>query len=281
MAPDGVEVRSAAQWRGRPQVPYGLYLEELTWEEAEPILGADPLVVIPVGAAAKEHGPHLPLGTDRIIAEYCTRQLVTRLPVLAMPTVTYGYFPHFSPFPGSTHLEADTFEAMMKELILSVHRHGPRRFFVLNTGVSTYPVLEIVARDLDRFHRIVVGVTRIGDLGAHRTSGLLSQPKGSHADEHETSLLMAIAPAVVRRDRAPREIPDRPDARGLFVPPMYHRDLGPGHSATGVYGDATLATSVKGVAIAEAIVDDLVTAAELLRTVQVAPARPGIPYRGS
>jgi hypothetical protein len=41
-----------------------VFLEELTWAEAEPILRLDPLVVIPVGAGAKEHGPHLPLGTD-------------------------------------------------------------------------------------------------------------------------------------------------------------------------------------------------------------------------
>jgi creatinine amidohydrolase len=277
MAPKDAVASPEVPWPGRPGTPRGAYLTDLTWEEAEPILRADPLVVVPVGAAAKEHGPHLPLGTDRIMADYLTRQLAERVPVLVMPTVTYGYFPHFSPFPGSTHLEARTFEAMMKDLVLSMHRHGPRRFLVLNTGVSTFPVLEVVARDLDRVHRILVGVTRIGDLGAHRTAGLLSQPRGSHADEHETSLMLAIAPEVVRREKAAREIPDRPDTRGVFVPPMYHREMGPGHSATGVYGDATLATPEKGAAIAAAIVDDLVAAAERLRLVPVAPSRAGIP----
>jgi len=253
-------------------------LENLTWDEAEPLLRADPLVVVPIGAAAKEHGPHLPLGTDRIIAEYLARRLAERVPVLVMPTVTYGYFPHFSPFPGSTHLEATTFQAMMKDLILSMHRHGPRRFLLLNTGVSTYPVLEIVARDLDRVQRILVGVTRIGDLGAQRTAGLLDQPRGSHADEHETSLLLAIAPGVVRLEKLARELPDRADSRGLFVPPMYHREPGPGYSATGVYGDATLATPEKGTVIAEAMVEDLVAAAERLRTADAATPRPGLPW---
>ncbi|HET7263775.1 MAG TPA: creatininase family protein [bacterium] len=257
--------------------PRGVFLEELTWTEAEPLLRADPLVVIPIGAGAKEHGPHLPLGTDRIMAEYLARRLAERVPVVVLPTVVYGYFPHFSPFPGSTHLEARTFQAMMTELVLSIHRHGPRRFLFLNTGVSTYPVLEIVARDLDRVHRLLVGVTRIGDLGAQRTTGLLAQPRGSHADEHETSLLLAIAPEAVRTGKLAREIPDRPDARGVFVPPMYHRDPGPGHSATGVYGDATLATVEKGRVIAEAMVEDLVAAAERLRTAPAASPRPGIP----
>jgi len=255
----------------------GVYLEQLTWTEAEPLLRADPLVVIPIGAGAKEHGPHLPLGTDHIMADYLARRLAERVAVVVMPTVVYGYFPHFSPFPGSTHLEAATFQAMMTELILSIHRHGPRRFLVLNTGVSTYPVLEIVARDLDRVYRLLVGVTRIGDLGAQRTAGLLQQPRGSHGDEHETSLLLAIAPDVVRTGKLAREIPDRPESRGVFVPPMYHRVPGPGYSATGVYGDATLATADKGRVIADAMVDDLVAAAERLRTAHTAATRTGIP----
>jgi len=256
----------------------GVYLEDLTWAEAEPILGSDPLVVIPIGAAAKEHGPHLPLGTDHIMADYLARKLAERVNAVIMPTVTYGYYPHFSAFPGSTHLEANTFGAMMKEIILSMHRHGPRRFFVLNTGVSTFPVLEIVARDLDRIHRLLIGVTRIGELGEQRVSGLLRQPKGSHADEYETSLLLAIAPTVVRREKVSAEIPDRPDSRGVFVPAAYHRESGPGHSDTGVYGDATLGTTEKGVTIAAALVDDLVAAAERLRTAPWVPSRPGIPW---
>ena len=260
-----------------PGARRGVYLEHLTWAEAEPLLRADPLVVVPIGAGAKEHGPHLPLGTDHIMADYLAGRLAERVAVVVMPTVTYGYFPHFSPFPGSTHLEAATFQAMMRELILSMHRHGPRRFLLLNTGVSTYPALEIVARDLDRVHRLLVGVTRIGELGALRAAALLGQPKGSHADEHETSLMLAIAPHVVRTGKLAREIPDRADARGMFVPPMYHREPGPGYSETGVYGDATLATAEKGRVIADAIVEDLIAAAERLRTAPAAAPRAGIP----
>jgi creatinine amidohydrolase len=199
------------------------------------------------------------------------------VPVVVLPTVTYGYYPHFTAFPGSTHVEANTFAAMVKEIILSMVRHGPRRYFILNTGVSTFPVLEIVARDLDRVHRLLVGVTRIGDLGGQRVSGLLTQPKGSHADEYETSLLLAIAPQVVREDRLAAEILERPASRGLFVPAAYHREPGPGYSATVVYGDATLASREKGENIVAAVVDDLVAAAERLRTAPSATPRSSIP----
>jgi creatinine amidohydrolase len=255
-----------------------VFLETLTWVDAEPILRADPLVVIPIGAGVKEHGPHLPLGTDRIMADYLARRLADRVAVVVLPTVTYGYYPHFTAFPGSLHLEAATFGAMVREIILSMVRHGPRRFLILNTGVSTFPVLEIVARDLDRVHRLLVGVTRIGELGRQRTAGLMKQPRGSHADEHETSVMLAIAPEVVRRELLTAEIPDRPDTPAVFVPAAYHREPGPGHSATGVYGDATLASQDKGKEIIDAMVEDLVVAAERLRTAPAPEPRPGIPW---
>jgi len=247
---------------GRP----GVFLEDLTWDEAAPRLAGDPLIVLPVGAAAKEHGPHLPLGTDRLLAEYLASQLAERVPAVILPTLTYGYYPAFVEFPGSTHLEAATFGRVARDIVLSVHRHGPRRFLVLNTGVSTTPVLEVVARDLNRLHRLLVGVTRIEDLGARALEGLLTQPAGSHADEYETSLMLAIAPDAVRRDRLVREIGERPRVRGLIAPAAFRRAPGPGHSETGVYGDATLATRDKGERIIAALVPALVEAAEYVRT---------------
>lgn len=246
----------------------GVFLEALTWKEAEPLLRADPLVVLPVGAGAKEHGPHLPLGTDRILADYLARRLAERVAAIVMPTVTYGYYPHFTEVPGSTHLEAATFAALVTETILSVRRHGPRRFFVLNTGVSTFPALEVVARDLERRHGLLVGVTRIEELGRSRITGVLQQRAGSHADEHETSLLLAIAPEVVRRGLARAEFPERPRPPATFVPASI-RVTGDGRvSGGGVYGDPTLATGEKGTIIAEAMVEDLVIAAEALRVVR-------------
>src|SRR5690349_17305814 len=101
----------------------GVYLETLTWTEAEPLLRADPLIAIPIGAAAKEHGPHLPLGSDHVMAEYVARRVAGQVAVVVLPAVVDGYFPHFSPFPGSADLEASAFQGMMAEVILSILRH--------------------------------------------------------------------------------------------------------------------------------------------------------------
>jgi creatinine amidohydrolase len=241
----------------------GTYLERMTWPDAAAVFRRDPLIVLPVGAAAKEHGPHLPLGTDRILADYLAARIAERIPAVIAPAVTYGYYPHFTKFPGSTHLEAATFGAAVREIVLSLHRHGPRRFLILNTGFSTFPVLEVVARDLRQEVGLLVGVTRIEELGGRALEGLLEQPAGSHADEYETSLLLAIAPDAVRTERAVREIADRPRLPGLFVP---GGPAPPDRGGRGVYGDATLATREKGERILAVLVPAVLAAAEHLRT---------------
>jgi creatinine amidohydrolase len=253
----------------------GVYLERLTWLEAAECFDRDPLIVLPVGAAAKEHGPHLPLGTDHILANTLAARLAERVPCLVAPTVTYGYYPSFADFPGTTHLEAATFGGMVREIVASLHRHGPRRFLILNTGVSTFPVLEIAARDLRRNQTLLVGVTRIEDLARPAFEGLLEQPAGSHADEYETSVVLAIAPDMVRQERAVREIPERPNVRGLFIPSPLRApaqstsEPRSDEGGSGVYGDPTLATAEKGERILAAVVAALVAAAEYLRTAPV------------
>ena len=58
----------------------GAWLERLTWIEAETLLRRDPVVVLPLGAAAKEHGPHLPLNNDALIAEWLASEVAARQP---------------------------------------------------------------------------------------------------------------------------------------------------------------------------------------------------------
>src|SRR5881394_2543129 len=114
----------------------GVWLEELTWPEAKQRFDADADVVIPIGAASKAHGAHLPLKTDALTARALAQKLIERLPVVAAPVVGFGYYPAFTGFAGSQHLSADTFVALMRELIGNLRDQGVRRIAILNTGVS-------------------------------------------------------------------------------------------------------------------------------------------------
>ncbi len=211
----------------------GVWLEDLTWPEAKARFEAGALVVVPVGAAAKAHGPHLPLKTDAVTARALAQRLIDRLPVVAAPVVGFGFYPAFTTFAGSQHLSADTFKALLAELLGNLRSHGVRRLVILNTGVSTEkPIDEVAsgAADLLAVHMRGLGGS---------AEKLLAVADGGHADERETSVMLALDPRSVRVDR-------------LVLQGPFDR--------TGATGDPSRATAFKGERILAARIDDIVTA---------------------
>src|SRR5262249_10187420 len=143
----------------------GVWLEDLTWPEADARFRAGAIVVVPVGAAAKEHGRHLPLSTDALVARELARRVAEELPVLVAPVVSFGYYPAFVGYPGSQHLRAETFVALLTDVFVGLIRQGVTRIAVINTGVSTEAPLRIAVRDVYATHRIRVAVADIRGLG--------------------------------------------------------------------------------------------------------------------
>ena len=211
----------------------GAWLEDLTWQEAKARFDGGAVVVVPVGAASKAHGPHLPLKTDALTARALAQRLIGRLPVVAAPVVGFGFYPAFTSFAGSQHLGADTFKALMRELLGNLRGHGVWRIAILNTGVSTEAPLDEVASELGE-----VAVLHMRLLGA-KAEQLFDNREGGHADERETSVMLALDPRSVRMDRLAPE--------GDF-------------ETTAATGDATLASAFKGERLLAARVDDMVAA---------------------
>jgi creatinine amidohydrolase len=211
----------------------GVWLEDLTWPEAKARFEAGMPVVIPVGAASKAHGPHLPLKTDALTARALAQKLIERLPMIAAPVVGFGFYPAFTAFAGSQHLSAATFKALLAELLGNLRGHGVARIVLLNTGVSTEkPIDEVAAGATDLL------VLHMRGLGA-AADRLLDVAEGGHADERETSVMLALDPRSVRMERLKLE--------GAF-------------EQTGATGDPTRATAFKGERILAARVDDMVAA---------------------
>src|SRR5690606_7563920 len=115
-----------------PRPRTGFRLADLTWIEAADLLGDGIPVLLPFGAAAKAHGPHLPLGTDRLVAEVVAERLLVAMPVLVARTNGLGFLPALIDYPGSQHLGAATCRAMATELIEGFLRHGAGRVVLLN-----------------------------------------------------------------------------------------------------------------------------------------------------
>ncbi|MDH3717640.1 MAG: creatininase family protein, partial [Planctomycetota bacterium] len=183
----------------------GRYLEKLSWPEAEVALRESAVVVLPIGAGSKEHGLHLPLNTDWLLAQYFVDRVLQDVPALALPTLNYGYYPAFREYPGSIDIQRDTFTATVVDIAQSVARHGARRFYVLNTGISTNWALE-PARQKLATENIVMEYTDLRLLIEEVADDVRQQPAGTHADEIETSMLLYIRPEVVRMELAQRDI---------------------------------------------------------------------------
>ncbi len=252
----------------------GAYLAPLTWPEVEAALRALPVVLIPIGAAAKEHGLHLPMENDAILAEYLTRRVVERAPVLAMPPLTYGYYPAFVDYPGSVCLSLETSRDLVIEVCTSLAKHGARRFYALNTGLSTCRALEPARVTLEE-DGLLLEYTRLTEALGPIEERVAEQEGGTHADEIETSMMLYIRPDVVRMERARKDYAAAPGRRRLTRDPQAADGV---YSPTGAWGDPTLATVEKGRIVVEALVDHLVAVIEAFARPDYEPAPPDLRY---
>jgi creatinine amidohydrolase len=229
------------------------FVERLTWDEVRRRIQDGAPAILPIGAATKQHGFHLPLNTDRLQAEWLAARIAEPADALIWPTLTYGHYPAFVEYAGSSNLSASTFEALVREIAVEILRGECRKLFVLNTGISTLaPVDRALARlDGNRvMHLWIHGGPRYPRVAKE----LAQQGHGTHADELETSLMLALAPQLVDMARAEASPVVAQDTPGPLTP---SEPNSPNYSRSGSYGDPTLATSAKGEMLLAAMLDDL------------------------
>jgi creatinine amidohydrolase len=242
----------------QPPARVGVLLEDLTWQQAEKALTRQTVVVIPLGAGAKEHGPHLKLSNDFIMAEYLKRRVVESADVVVAPTVNYSFYPAFLSYPGSTSLISETARDMIVQICRTLAAYGPRKFYVLNTGISTLVPLRKAAAILS-IDSITMRFADLGVLLADVEKQVSKQEGGTHADEIETSMMLYMAPATVDMSKA---VKDFHPSRGRLVRDSTQAGT---YSATGIWGDPTLATREKGEKVTEALVAGILRDIQQLR----------------
>lgn len=243
----GVAVLLATLPKAQPK-PKGIFLENTTWLEAEKILTPETVVVIPLGAASKEHGSHLPLNTDWLQAEYFKHAIAERADVVIAPTISYGYYPAFLEYPGSTSVGEPTARSMIIDICKSISGYGPKRFYFINVGVSTVRPLERAEKELKQQGILIDWSSDVFPITPNLA--WFEKSEGSHANEFETSVMLFIAPHVVNMSKAARDYTVDPDPRhGLTRDPNNSNGT---YSPTGIWGDATRATKEKGKAAVEA-----------------------------
>ncbi len=179
--------------------------------------------------------------------------------VIIAPTINYNFYPSFVDYPGSTHLRLETARDMIVDIVRGLARFGPRKFYVLNTGVSTLRPLAAAAEVL-RAEGLDFTYTDILNVGAEAERQVRQQARGTHADEIETSMMLYMFPDRVDMSKAVKD--DSPQGTGGLS-----RVQGDGrtYSPSGTWGDATLATREKGRVVVEAMVAGMLREIDALR----------------
>jgi creatinine amidohydrolase len=228
-----------------------LGLDELSWIDVAAQLARDSRLIVPIGAL-EQHGPHLPLGTNVLIARRIAVDLSQEFAVLRAPTIYYGVnVGSARAYAGTATLRQKTLHRSLNELLAAWEGHGITEF-ILVTAHRHEAHLDALATLLTR--RARVRVISIWDVDV--ADLLEGQPGPLHGCEAETSVMLYLHPELVRMERA-RDFELTPKAfkrymRGqLPVPP-------PG--GAGVVGRPTLATTAKGEAIYRRIIGAVRTA---------------------
>ena len=226
------------------------------------------IAVLPV-AATEQHGPHLPLSVDSVLADGIVAaslpHLAPELSVLFLPTQAVGLSPEHARFPGTLTLRAETVLRLWTDIGESVAAAGVRKLLLFNSHGGQVSVLDLVARDLRaRLNLLVYSCSwfnlPLNDAQGQDLNALFSAEEhrfGIHGGEIETSMMLALAPQRVQMDQA-RHFASTAQARAQQFP-----ILGNGHSAklgwqtqdyhpAGAVGNAAAATAAKGDALVQA-----------------------------
>jgi creatinine amidohydrolase len=241
----------------------------LTWPEMNEAIAAQKLVILPTGST-EQHGRHLPLDVDAFLCESVCLEVGRRAPdrVLVLPPISYGLNLHHIDFPGTIHIEPETFIAFCLNITKSVAYHGFEKILLVNGHGSNSPLVDLVARKTVLATRSLCFATGYFAFLREAFEAIRESPVVAHADELETSLYLHLAPERVKMDLAAADT----DRTGRFVSsdstgnyPVRFNDYWGRWTSTGVHGDPTRATAEKGRVLFEAAVQGLVQLADELR----------------
>lgn len=210
-------------------------LARLTWPGVEASV-----VAVPLGST-EQHGPHLPLDTDTRIAAALADRLAGRVPgVVVAPPVPFGASGEHESFPGTLSLGQAAVEHALVELVRSAGRWADKMLVVNAHGGNAEPLRRAVAT--------------LRSEGRDARSWSPAHGGDAHAGRTETSLMLALAPELVRLDRA---APGNPAPLADLVESIRAGSVR-AVSANGVLGDPAGATAREGEAVLDRLVTDLV-----------------------
>ncbi|MCX8205411.1 MAG: creatininase family protein [Candidatus Nezhaarchaeota archaeon] len=239
-------------------------LAEMSWDQVKDLLAKTDVVLVPVGSL-EQHGLHLPLETDTILASEVARRAAVKAEVALAPTIPFGFSVEHMNFPGTISLSPETLMRVIEDVSRSLIHHGFKKIFFINGHGGNVGVLTAAIQSLKGEFEAVFGLINIWELAMSEFQELRESEPGKmgHADEFETSLLLRVDASKVRIDEMKIEQRSK-FSTALSLDPFILTDKvrvawrAEEFSRTGVIGDPSKATWEKGEKLLNSIVENLV-----------------------
>jgi creatinine amidohydrolase len=246
-----------------------ILMQEMSWVAYQKRIEAGALILLPVGAT-EQHGPHLPMGTDALLASAVAKEVAGMLDAIVAPVVAFGYKSQpkmggGNHFCGTTSLDADTLSHLLRDILKEFARHGARRIVLINghyeNMMFTMEGVDLAMRELryDGVKDLEIMRLEYWDFTRPETLAQVF-PAGfpgyalEHAAVIETSLMLHFYPDLVELDQIPTDGPaefppyDMYPTRPAWVP------------CSGVLSPATGAAAEKGALLAADYANGVVSA---------------------
>ena len=244
-----------------------IYFKDLSWPQLQEAAERKTIILLPVGTI-EEHGKHLPVSTDEIIAtevaKAAAEAVADEIPVLVTPTIWTGYsVKQMTRWPGTIRVKPETLIALIVDVCASLIESGFDRIIVLSSHGNHTGILRVVAREVADEHGVHIAITNPASMAAEAFSRIRESEAGGsiHAGEYETSLMLHFGEPV---DMSQATDQDHFNYHTEFVSgdnfvggsKVYWSTWGLQESQTGAYGDATGASAEAGKALMDAIVEN-------------------------
>lgn len=269
LRPRRIPTKTAKYWGANVKLSSHVW-NELRSPELAAAKEAGAVVLVPIGAT-EQHGAHLPVNTDIVTATSVSLAAAERIanpPVLVVETASLGFSPHHMLHIGTISLRLETFIALLRDVVISIDRHGFKRIILVNGHGGNIAPLSAFAHEMAG-DGLPVLFCSYWDLIKEEIAETMTgwRKAVGHAGEFETSLMLYLRPdhvdpaAAVEEKRPPWNPALASDpimAAGATFPPLFAAN------STGVLGDAIAGSAEKGRVLFDLAADRLV---ELVRTV--------------
>ncbi len=230
-----------------------------TWHEVEEYLHGQRGLIVPIGSV-EQHGPNGLIGTDHLDAEFVARGVGDKIGAMVAPTLAYGMSQHHLGFAGSATLRPSTLIAVVRDVVLSLAKHGFERFFFINGHGGN--IASVTAGFDEIYAERSLGAERPpikcrmklwqeGPRCAKLEDEFYGDANGGHATAGEVSVSQYYQPSAIKHAQMSPKV--APKSRGFFDCDDYRMRFADGR----IGSDPSLSTPEHGKLLYEAAVEDM------------------------